>query len=68
MKTTFFSPLKRFLSMLILDEDIAEQKNIQKPDNHIHPLFLQVKESSSTPITIQPEEIGGIENIDTRIF
>lgn len=72
MKKHYFSPLKRFLSILILDRDIVEEKTEKvvspKPEHDIHPIFLQKQEPEHTPISIQPEELGGREDIDTRIF
>lgn len=72
MKKHYFSPLKRFLSILILDRDIVggkiEEVLVQTPERDIHPLFLQKQEPEHTPISIQPEELGGREDIDTRIF
>jgi len=72
MKMHPFYPLKRFLSILILDKDIVketlEETEVQQPESTIHPLFLQTLEPENAPISIQPEELGGIENINTRIF
>ena len=68
MKKQSFYPLKRFLSLLILDKDIVEENRLQQPEQAIHPIFLQVEEPKNALISIQPEELGGIEDIDTRIF
>lgn len=85
MKSYLFSPIKRFLSLLILNRDIfedAQEIPHKNPEQHIAdtapentPLkpLPEWEQEEITPqereahITIQPEEIGGIEDIDTRI-
>lgn len=70
MKKTPFYPLKRFFSILVLDKDIEDkgiEKSLEKP-GIVHPLFLQTSKPQNAPISIQPEELGGIERINTRIF
>jgi hypothetical protein len=77
MKMPPFYSLKRFFSILILDKDISEEKN-QKKSKHspatepaIYPIFLETQtalERDESPFSIQPEEIGGIENIQTHVF
>ncbi len=69
MKKHSFYSLKRFLSLLILDRDIVEEKTQEvlsrKIEPDIHPIFPQMQEPT---LSIQPEELGGIEDIDTRVF
>lgn len=81
MKKQSFYPLKRFLSLLILDKDIVEsneQTIVSHPEINASLSDFSVAQEEKTlspfihseesPISIQPEEIGGIEDIDTRIF
>jgi hypothetical protein len=90
MKKPHFYPLRRFLSLLILDRDIVgsfeevvpEMPPAQKtPFEETHtphqvapreiPEWEQediIPQEKETNITIQPEEIGGIEDIDTRVY
>ncbi len=81
MKKQSFYPLKRFLSLLILDKDIVESNEetiVSHPEINVSPSDFSVAREEETlspfiyseelPISIQPEEIGGIEDIDTRIF
>lgn len=63
MKTQPLSALKRFLSLLILDKDIIETRGIEPK---ITP--KEASKSPSTQIKIQPEEIGGREDIDTTLM
>jgi len=81
MKSYSFYPVKRFFSLLVLNRDIfedAQEIPHKNPEQHIAyevpenttlnslPEWEQ-EEITPTHITIQPEEIGGIEDIDTRI-
>ncbi len=72
MKKQSFYPLKRFLSLLILDKDIVKEKLEEKimptKESTIHPLFLQVREPEDVSLSIQPDELGGIEAIHTHVF
>jgi len=72
MKKTPFYALKRFFSLLVLDKDISavesDEKIVQKPEPVIHPLFTQEPKPVNSLLSIKPEELGGREDIDTRVF
>jgi hypothetical protein len=72
MKKHFLSHLKRFFSILILDKDIlvAERPVVieEKTQNTLHPLFTTPPKTEHTSISIQPEEIGEKEHINTRVY
>lgn len=76
MKKSPLYSLKRFFSLLILDKDISEEKiekesvHSREPEPAIHPIFLatQTVPEEERPFSIQPEEIGGIESIQTHVF
>ncbi len=85
MKSYSFYPVKRFLSLLVLNRDIFEDaQEIPHKNPEQHTIYAAPEDTTLKPlpeweqeeitpqerkahITIQPEEIGGIEDIDTRI-
>lgn len=81
MKRTPLNSVQRFLSLLILDEDIIEHKDLiretikpQKSTLEIHPIFTQdnfpIEKPIVTPpvISIRPKELGEKEMVETTVF